>query len=106
MILIDNNYTLSVHKKSDDPYLCLHEASIEVLKEVPLNTNNEDFQSTKAMREFIDEKNESRYHSVPPPTKRVMKNYLPVHSFREEILNDIHNNQVVLIAGETGITLQ
>lgn len=102
-ILTDNHRTLSIHKKnSEDSNLCLHEASIDALKEVPMS-NQANMDSEGQFWHNFNYTDQST-PSVPPLSGMTMyqQKNLPVHSFRQEILNQIDNNQVVLIAGETG----
>lgn len=101
---IDNARTLSVYKKNigDCTYLCLHEASIDALKEMTITPNIDEHEPRTDFLKNFDVPGFIK--SVPPASgaNSEMHPYLPVQPFRKEILSKISQNQVVLISGETG----
>lgn len=100
-----NERTLSLYKKrtnDNSTYVCLHEASINALENMPESENEND--NVALMTESLD--HEDRFIlSVPPRSAatRKLRQDLPVGLFHLEIVDKINNNQVLLISGATGI---
>lgn len=100
-----NERTLSVYKRKpndNSTYVCLHETSIDALEDIPESANEND--NDALMMESLDHEDHFIL-SVPPPSAatRKLRQDLPVGLFRQEIVDKINNNQVLLISGATGI---
>lgn len=110
----DDGWILIFHKSifSDPPHICLKEESIKMISKI--NFEEPYIENPSLINALnISRHTNNRIQLTKPPKvtsknpniDRVRKS-LPVFSYRENILQTIKNNQIVVITAETGILAQ
>jgi len=74
----------------------------EKQKEKEKPVNDEDYKGESKFAEHLKEKSDAVSSFARSKTIREQREFLPVFAVREELLNVIRDNQVIIIVGETG----
>ena len=64
--------------------------------------DNSDFKSSQRFAQHMDQKNEASSDFAKSKTMLQQRQYLPIYAVKEELLNIIRENNVVIVVGETG----
>lgn len=100
-IPVDDALIFCLSERSDDLISnVLANINIQPVSEIEMATQDEQTQTRHFGRNFID----SVPHSSQLPLENVQPN-LPVVDYKNEILQKINANQVLLISGETGVLI-
>eukprot|EP00049_Salpingoeca_infusionum_P009535 m.161443 g.161443 ORF g.161443 m.161443 type:complete len:1244 (+) comp14363_c0_seq1:130-3861(+) len=62
----------------------------------------EDYKSDSQFKEHMDKKSEAASHFAKSKSIKQQRQYLPIYAVRQDLLNVIRENQVVIIVGHTG----
>jgi pre-mRNA-splicing factor ATP-dependent RNA helicase DHX38/PRP16 len=71
-------------------------------KEKDKTVNDEDYKGESKFAEHLKEKSDAVSSFARSKTIREQREFLPVFAVREELLNVIRDNQIIIIVGETG----